>query len=91
MSDAENLGWIEARAVYATDHATGARIEQLFELAGPVGNKDAVKQIIADHTGRTTDSIEELEIVSEGKREQIEESGQVFRDGRIELGGVYDG
>lgn len=88
MSDAENLGWIEARAVYATDHATGARIEQLIELAGPVGDKDAVTQIIADHTGRTTHSIEHVEIVAEGEREQIEESGQVFREGRIQLGGV---
>jgi hypothetical protein len=73
-ADTDTLGWIEARAVYARDHATGACIEQLFELSGPVGNTDAVIQTIADHTGRPTHSIQDVEIIAEGEREQIEET-----------------
>lgn len=87
MSDDEDYNWYELRAVYAMDHETGARIEQRVECTAPTDSDEAMlRQLVADATGRMVHSIEELEVISDSPREQVDSDWS--RAGSIELGGI---
>lgn len=85
---AESYSWYELRAVYATDHATGATIEQVIEGTAPTELVESdLKQLVADATGRMAHSIEHVEVIASGEREHVEDTA-IVREGRIELGGI---
>lgn len=84
----ESYSYYELRAVYATDHASGATIEQVFEGTAPADlGTTGLKQVVADWTGRMQHDIEELEVIVSEQRDDIE-SVAVLREGSIELGGI---
>lgn len=84
----QSYSWYEIRAIYAVDHGSGARIEQMLEGTAPTDlDREEIKQLVADWTGRMPYDIEEIDVVASGVREQVEDTA-IARKGQIELGGI---
>lgn len=84
----QSYSWYEIRATYAVDHGSGARIEQLIEGTAPTDlDRESLKQLVADWTGRMPYTIDEIEIVANGEREHVEDTA-LARKGKIQLGGI---